>query len=92
MDLEQHIKNLKDYIRIDKENINYDDSDFAQFCKSHCEDIQAVLKELDNRIPREKVNEIIDDYENQLTEKNNYIFNLESEREALWNKLDEEFE
>lgn len=43
MDLEQHIKNLKDYIRIDKDNINYDDSDFAQFCKSHCEDIQAVL-------------------------------------------------
>ena len=92
MEIEQHIKNLKDYIRIDKDNIAYDDSDFAQFCKSHCEDIQAVLKELDNRIPREKVNEIIDDYENQLTEKNNYIFNLESEREALWNKLDEEFE
>lgn len=41
--LEQHIKNLKDYIRIDKDNINYDDSDFAQFCKSHCEDIQAIL-------------------------------------------------
>lgn len=49
MDLEQHIKNLKDYIRIDKDNINYDDSDFAQFCKSHCEDIQAVLDELENQ-------------------------------------------
>lgn len=56
MDLEQHIKNLKDYIRIDKDNINYDDSDFAQFCKSHCEDIQAVLeyiekleKEIENK-------------------------------------------
>lgn len=54
--LEQHIKNLKDYIRIDKENIAYDDSDFAQFCKGHCEDIQVVLdyiekleKELEDR-------------------------------------------
>ena len=56
------------------------------------EAIDTILNELDNRIPTEKVNEIIDDYENQLAEKNNYIFNLESEREALWNKLDEEFE
>lgn len=51
MDLEQHIKNLKDYIRIDK----YDDSDFAQFYKEHCEDIQAILDELENRIPKEEV-------------------------------------
>lgn len=43
MSLEQHIKNLKEYIRIDKDNIAYDDSDFSQFCKSHCVDIQAVL-------------------------------------------------
>lgn len=54
--------------------------------------IEKLEDELNNRIPKEKVNEIIDDYENQLTEKNNYIFDLESEREALWNKLDEEFE
>lgn len=54
-DLEQHIKNLKDYIRIDKDNIAYDDSNFSQFCKSHCEDIQAVLDELENRIPKEEV-------------------------------------
>ena len=46
MEIEKHIQNLKDYIRIDKDNIDYDDSDFAQ-CKSHCEDIQAVLDELD---------------------------------------------
>lgn len=52
MEIEKHIKNLKDYIRIDKDNINYDDSDFSQFCKSHCEDIQAVLDELNNRNKR----------------------------------------
>lgn len=27
MEIEKHIQNLKDYIRIDKENINYDDKD-----------------------------------------------------------------
>lgn len=43
MEIEKHIQNLKDYIRIDKENIAYDDSNFSQFCKEHCEDIQAVL-------------------------------------------------
>lgn len=63
MDLEQHIKNLKDYIRIDKENINYDDSDFAQFCKEHCEDIQAVLNELENRIPRKDIEKELQELE-----------------------------
>lgn len=47
MEIEKHIQNLKDYIKIDKDNITYDDSDFAQFCKGHCEDIQSVLDELD---------------------------------------------
>lgn len=57
--IEKHIQNLKDYIKIDKDNITYDDSDFAQFCKGHCEDIQAVLDELDkayaeiNRLKRD---------------------------------------
>lgn len=46
MGIEKNIKNLKEYIRLDRENIVYDDSDFAKFCKSHCEDIQAVLDEL----------------------------------------------
>lgn len=47
MDIEKNINNLKEYIRLDRENIVYDDSDFAKFCKSHCEDIQAVLDELE---------------------------------------------
>lgn len=62
MEIEQHIQNLKDYIRIDKDNINYDDSDFAQFCKSHCEDIQAILDELENRIPTEAIEKKIQEY------------------------------
>lgn len=62
MEIEQHIQNLKDYIRIDKENINYDDSDFSQFCKSHCQDIQAVLDELENRIPTEAIEKKIQEY------------------------------
>lgn len=53
-DIEKHIKNLKQYIKED-EIIENDNSDFAQFCKGHIEDIQAVLNELDNRIPKEEV-------------------------------------
>ena len=53
-DIEKHIKNLKQYIKED-EIIENDNSDFAQFYKSHCEDIQAVLDELDNRIPRKDI-------------------------------------
>lgn len=49
MGIEKNIKNLEEYIRLDRENIVYDDSDFAKFCKSHCEDIQAVLDELEKR-------------------------------------------
>ena len=62
MEIEKHIQNLKDYIRIDKDNIAYDDSDFAQFCKGHCEDIQAVLDELENRIPTEAIEKKIQEY------------------------------
>ena len=54
MDIEKNIKNLKDYIRLDREYIVYDDSDFAKFCKSHCEDIQAVLDELEKYRKGEK--------------------------------------
>ena len=42
MNIEEHIKNLKKYIKED-EIIENDNSDFAQFCKGHIEDIQAVL-------------------------------------------------
>lgn len=44
--LEKHIENLKKYIKEDVV-IEKDDSDFAQYCKGHCEDIQAVLEELE---------------------------------------------
>ena len=58
-DIEKHIKNLKQYIKedeiIENEIIENDNSNFAKFCKGHIEDIQAVLNELDNRIPKEEV-------------------------------------
>lgn len=76
MEIEKHIQNLKDYIRIDKDNINYDDSDFAQFCKSHCEDIQAVLDELNNRIPKFLYDELNEDFESYKSGKDiNYLDN-----------------
>lgn len=60
MGIEKNIENLKEYIRIDKENLVYDDSDFAQFCRSHCGDIQAVLDELKNSISIKKIEEEIE--------------------------------
>ncbi len=43
-DLSKHIENLKEYIRIDKQNIEYT-GDFGEFCKGHIEDVEAILKE-----------------------------------------------
>ena len=42
MNIERHISNLKQYIK-DDEIIEKDGSDFANFCKGHIDDIQAVL-------------------------------------------------
>lgn len=60
--LEKHIENLKKYIKEDVV-IEKDNSDFAQYCKGHCEDIQAVLDELDRRIKPEVIEEKIKEYE-----------------------------
>lgn len=60
-DIEKHIKNLKQYIKED-EIIENDNSDFAQFYKGHIEDIQAVLDELENRIPTEAIEKKIQEY------------------------------
>lgn len=46
MNIERHISNLKQYIK-DDEMIEKDGSDFANFCKGHIDDIQAVLNELE---------------------------------------------
>ena len=48
MDIEKHISNLKQYIK-DDEIIEKDGSDFANFCKGHIDDIQAVLNELEKK-------------------------------------------
>lgn len=75
----------------------------GRILKEHQVTLELIIryKELQQELEKEKeknkkienkMNELVDDYENQLLEKNNYIFNLENEREALWNKLDEEFD
>lgn len=92
MNIEEAIKTLKAYKKAFVFQTNISENDYSISVDTVLNLIEKLQKELDNRIPQEKVNELVDDYENQLTEKNNYIFNLESEREALWNKLDEEFE
>ena len=48
MNIEKHISNLKQYIK-DDEIIEKDGSDFANFCKRHIDDIQAVLNELEKK-------------------------------------------
>lgn len=63
-DIEKHIKNLKQYIKED-EIIENDNSDFAKFCKGHIEDIQAVLDELENRIPRKAIEDKKKECENR---------------------------
>lgn len=57
--------------------------------------IENLLKERQadkDRIKKlqKQANELVDDYEEQLLEKNNYIFQLENEREALHKLIDEE--
>ena len=60
-----HIKNLKEYCRIDRENIVYE-GDFGEFCKRHIEDIEAVLKELElkDEVIEEMTKIIHDSYRN----------------------------
>lgn len=62
MNIEKHIENLKRYIKEDV-IIEQDGSDFAEFCKGHCDDIQAVLEELDNRIPRKDIEKELQELE-----------------------------
>lgn len=57
MDIEEHISNLKQYIK-DDEIIEKDRSDFANFCKGHIDDIQAVLNELEKK---DKVIDLLDE-------------------------------
>lgn len=46
--LEQAIKNLKEYIEIDRRyRGTRDNSDFDKFCENHCNDIEIILKEIE---------------------------------------------
>ena len=46
MDISKHIENLKEYIKIDKQNIEYT-GDFGEFCKNHIEDIEVILERIE---------------------------------------------
>ena len=50
--------------------------------------IEKQRKEIKNMAIKQ--NDLIDEYENELLQKNNYIFQLENEREALHKVIDEE--
>lgn len=51
MELEKAIKNLKEYIKIDKEmrKDTKEMSDFDLFCEQHINDIQIVLDKLEEK-------------------------------------------
>ena len=89
-DIEKHIKNLKQYIKedeiIEDKIIKNDNSDFAKFCKGHIEDIQAVLNELDNRIPRE----IVENKLKELEEKDYILSSRQSEISIIKELLNKE--
>ena len=65
MEIEQHINNLKEYCRLDRENIEYQ-GDFGEFCKGHIEDIEAVLTALDNSVSKDEIKEIIQRIDNDV--------------------------
>lgn len=105
MYIEKHISNLKQYIK-DDEIIEKDGSDFANFCKGHIDDIQAVLNELEKKdtdkdgfnannqiLGIKSLNErkqYIDQLETDNYELNNRINDYIEERQKLIEKLEED--
>ena len=49
-EVDLHISNLKNYIRIDRENIRHNqcESDYEQFCEGHCRDIEFLICAYEN--------------------------------------------
>lgn len=89
------IEKLKGRVKIDRQLRDKVESDFDKFCEDECIAIEIVLnlvgkqqKEIKNLA--QKSNELVDEYEKELLEKNNYIFRLENETEALHKLIDEE--
>ena len=71
--IETHISNLKQYIK-DDEIIEKDGSDFANFCKGHIDDIQAVLNELEKKQEEVKLKrEAIVEYQEWVIEQDKII-------------------
>ena len=63
MKLEEAINNLENYIKLDSQYIEYDDSDFAKFCKNHCEDIAKIIhyikeESISKAVVEEKIEEL----------------------------------
>ena len=50
MEVSQAIKELKEYVKVDKEHraVNSYNSDFDKFCDNHIESIEIVLKRLEH--------------------------------------------
>lgn len=90
MNIERHISNLKQYIK-DDEIIEKDGSDFANFCKGHIDDIQAVLNELETlKLEIELSNKLIvrknarlNEYAEDIAERDKIIEKQQAEIENL---------
>ena len=85
MNIEEHIKNLKKYIEEDfafREPIK-NMSDFDRYCWNHCKDIETLLTAYEKEKEENKKwkDYVVNDLENQITERNNKIFKLEAELE-----------
>lgn len=84
------LQRLKDTLEILKgekvvKRLNFQLEDMIEDCIEVIEKQQKEIKNL-----AQKTNELIDEYEKELLEKNNYIFRLENETEALHKLIDEE--
>ena len=49
-EVQEHIENLKNYVRIDRENIRHGQckSDYEKFCEGHCRDIEFLICAYEN--------------------------------------------
>ncbi len=89
------IETVENFIKYYKKNEQTGNRANLDVLREECNAIEFILnkydkqqKEIKNLAKRQ--NDLIDEYENELLEKNNYIFQLENEKEALHKLIDEE--
>lgn len=83
MELSQAIKELKEYVKVDKEHraVNSYNSDFDKFCDNHIESIETVLREY----------EVLElQYHLLREETNSQINRLQKENEELKENIERE--